>query len=108
MTLTLIRSFTDPYPCPAGGSPTSRQDGSVHAASSASRAPDATDMTATDAALATLAAAAPGAEATALQALNDALDPPGLAALLRHAGTALHQFAVRPTAHPRSAPACVA
>ena len=52
-------------------------------------------MAATDAALATLAAAAPGAEAAALQALNDALDPPALEALMCVAETALHQFAVR-------------
>jgi len=59
------------------------------------------DMAATDAALAMLAAAAPGAEATALQALNDALDLHDLEALLDAVETALQQCAVRPTLRPR-------
>ncbi len=52
-----------------------------------------------DAALGMLSAAAPGAEATALQALNDVLDPAALEALLCVAESALQRFAVRPTLH---------
>jgi len=57
------------------------------------------DTAAMDAALGMLSAAAPGAEATALQALNDVLDPAALEALLCVAESALQRFAVRPTLH---------
>jgi hypothetical protein len=55
------------------------------------------DVVRIDAALAVLAAAPPGAEAVALQALDSALRPDGVAALLRRTERILRQFAVRPS-----------